>query len=357
MISIDFRLAKNSGIGRYINSISSKLKNKLDTEINILTSGTLKISSSEEKWFSRNIKIRSSYYSIAEQIEIPIKGLFNEFGTIWTPHYNFPVLYNGPKIVTVHDVAHLSLRDLFKSPSKQAYSKFMFRMLKDRADKVICVSNFTKQELIKYTSIDENKIEVVHNGLAEDWQQVIKEQDPHGHPFLLYVGNVKPHKNLKTLIQAFLKIKDKITHDLVLVGQKEGFLTKDKDVDKLVEQAPERIKFTGFISDDDLKQYYSFADLFAFPSLYEGFGYPPLEAMACGTPVLASNKASIPEVCGDAAIYFDPLNTEELSENLITVINNEGLKTDLINKGKQQSKKFTVEDCAQKTANVLKEFI
>lgn len=353
-LSIDYRLHSNSGIGRYLRTIISKITKDDFDEIDLffnLKNG-LDHESIKEGSFNE-VNTNSSIYSLREQLELP-KVISPNTDLLWVPHYNIPVLFKGKMLVTIHDVAHLALPELFRGLHKKIYAKALFFAIEHRADHIICVSEFTKQELIKYTGVSSNKISVIHNGIEDSWYQVKKEKNPESVPYLLYVGNVKPHKNLKTFVQAFLKIKDKIPHNLVLVGKKEGFITGDNEISELVNRSPARIKFTGFIADSILKQYYLHADLFVFPSIYEGFGYPPLEAMACGTPVLASNAASIPEVCGEAAEYFSPYNVEELASKIVNILNKEEYRERLKKKGIKQSMKFRADNTARKTLDLIK---
>jgi len=352
MISIDVRFINDSGIGRYIKSIVPLLPKYLNERIKLLKNHGTHLNNNlrGDDFYYTNIS--SSYYTLFEQFEIPFK-LKNDTSLLWTPHYNFPCLRKGTNVVTVHDLAHLALQDMLGSPLKNFYSRTMFKMLSKKVDKVICVSNFTRNELIKYTDINPDKIEVIYNGLEDYWFNIKKEIPPESSPFLLYVGNIKPHKNLKTLVKSFLHILDKIPHNLILVGKKEGFITEDGEINELVNEAPERIKFTGYISDKKLQQYYAYAEAMIFPSLYEGFGYPPLEAMACGTPVIVSDSASMPEICGDAAYYFDPHDIDELSFKIQNLLFDNELTRNFITKGYSQAKKYRIEECAQETARVI----
>lgn len=352
MISIDVRFINNSGIGRYIKSIVPLLPKYLNVKINLLKNHGTHLNDSLHGENFCNTNIYSSYYTLFEQVEIPLKLVHNST-LLWTPHYNFPCLRGGINVVTVHDLAHLALQDRLGSPLKNFYARTMFKMLSKKVDKVICVSNFTRNELIKYTDINPDKIEVIYNGLEDYWFNIKKEKAPEPSPFLLYVGNIKPHKNLKTLVKSFLQVIEKIPHNLILVGKREGFITGDSEINDLVNEAPERIKFTGYISDKKLQQYYAYAAAMIFPSSYEGFGYPPLEAMACGTPVIASNTASMPEICEDAAYYFEPHDIDELSFKIENLLLDNELTENFISKGYRQAKKYTIEECVQKTARVI----
>ena len=129
----------------------------------------------------------------------------------WSPHYNVPVLYRGKLIVTIHDLAHLALSDFNKAIMKRAYANIMFRLASYKANRIICVSNFTRSELIKYIPcVDQNKIVVIYNAVDEKWRNIKKRKSPHPHPYFVYVGNIKPHKNLHRLIAAYKMVSDNI---------------------------------------------------------------------------------------------------------------------------------------------------
>jgi glycosyltransferase involved in cell wall biosynthesis len=228
-------------------------------------------------------------------------------------------------------------------------------MISKKANKVLTVSEFTKSELVRLTSCKKDNIFVTYNGVDKSWFNVEKKKSPLPGSYILYVGNVKPHKNLNSLIEAFEHIKDQIPHRLVVVGKKEGFITADNDITLKAEKLEDRVHFTGFVNDDLLKQFTVHADAMVFPSLYEGFGLPPLEAMAVGCPVLASEAASIPEVCGEAAIYFDPQNPQEIGGKVVSFLKNIPKREELIVKGKNRAQKFSWEKCAEQTLLVLKE--
>ena len=255
-------------------------------------------------------------YSIREQFEVPWK-LPKNLDVLWCPHYNVPVFYHGRMVVTIHDLAHLALPEINKGFLKQAYAKIMFRMATKKADQIACVSKFTISELKKYVpSVDEKKIHLVYNGVDEKWFSVKKGEPVHDKPYFIYVGNVKPHKNLRRLIEAYKLASPQLKQDLILVGKKEGFINGENSISEFIKGFENRIIFTGYVSDEKLMQYVAQADAMVFPSLYEGFGLPPLEALATGTPVLASNAASIPEVCGDNVTYFDPYSIQSIKDCL-----------------------------------------
>lgn len=322
-ITVDARMINSSGIGTVIKNILKRMI-VLKPEWNFFILGNLLELRKYDFLKQNNVKLISCeapIYSIKEQIEL-IKKIPKETDVMWSPHYNIPIFYKGKLIVTVHDVFHLAMPQFVKGIHKRLYARFMFNMVKYKANKIICVSNFTASELEKYVSIDKNKVEVVYNGIDKEWFNVNLEKPVYDKPYLLYVGNVKPHKNLINLVKAFELIKDKIPHDLIIVGKKEGFITGDKNIFKLTEKMSDRIIFTGYIDDNLLKQYYKQADLFIFPSLYEGFGLPPLESLATGTRVICSDILVLKEICKNMVDYFEPLDIDSISRCIIKNINN-----------------------------------
>ena len=230
------------------------------------------------------------------------------------------------------------------------------------SDMIFTVSEFSKQEIIRYTKADYKKIFVTYNAIDNRRFKIIDSNNflesirkKYGLPekFILFVGNLKPHKNIKNLLLALKHINNL---NLVIVGKKEGFITGDNEITYLIQNSSflqNRVYFTGYVADEEIPVIYNLASLFVFPSLYEGFGFPPLEAMATGTPVVASNAASIPEVCGDAALYFNPLNIENIAENILKVIQDNELKNTLIHKGFDQVAEYSWEKSANKLINVI----
>ena len=318
-ITVDARMINASGIGTVIKNILKRLiQEKNDWHFNII--GKLKELNQFEFTRCANVTLiecNAPIYSIKEQIAL-MRIIPKETDVFWAPHYNIPLLYFGKLVVTVHDVFHLAMPQFVGGIHKRAYAKFMFEMVKRKADHIITVSEFTASELEKYVGIPKERISVIYNGIDEEWFNIRQGKKVHNKPYILYVGNVKPHKNLITLVKAFLQVKDQVDYDLIIVGKKDGFITGDEEICKLVIQEPQRIIFTGYVEDDLLKQYYKQASIFVFPSLYEGFGLPPLEALAAGCPrVLCSNAASLPEICGNMVEYFEAKDTISLKNLLL----------------------------------------
>lgn len=332
-IVIDCRFQTCSGIGRYIREIVSRLIQDANIKFSLIVDDTNIDSEFMEKCKRTNVSFiicRAKMYSVREQLEIPWK--IPSCDIFWALHYNAPVfpVRAKRKIVTIHDVAHLAIaEELRMSIIKKCYAKLFMHTATHYYDVVLTVSQFTKKEILRYETDVADKIKVHTEGVDfvkfqpvtdEVLLQKVREKYRFPERFFLYVGNVKPHKNLKRLIQAYaLLVKHRlIVPELVIVGKSDGFITGEGALGDLISQLnlQDHIFFTGYIDDADMPAVYRMAYAFVFPSLYEGFGLPPLEAMACGCPVIASDAASIPEICGNAARYFSPENIEEIAEAL-----------------------------------------
>ena len=354
-IVIDFRMHKASGIGTYIKSLLPFLVEKFEIVL---------LGNRDEIWgyeWSKSVKVikcKAKIYSIKEQLELPLK--IPKCDIFWSPHYNIPILPIRAKfrVVTIHDAFHLAFCDTLNFMQK-TYAKMIFNQALSRSDIVFSVSEFSRSEILKYTKTDKN-IFIVPNAIDERrfnnrYDSTILEAVAREYKlpenFILFVGNVKPHKNLKNLLFAL----DKTELNLVIVGKKDGFITSDSDIFEIIEKnnLGERIFFTGYVKDTDIAAIYNLAKLFVFPSLYEGFGIPPLEAQACGCPVVCSNVASMPEVCGDSVIYFDPCNVKEMRDKIQMVLNDEILQNELRTKGFENIKRFSWERSAKQIIKTM----
>ena len=334
-----------SGIGTYIRNIVPFLVDVFDITL-LGNNGDIK----KYDW-SKKVKIincHSKIYSIEEQIELYRKA--PPCDVFWSPHYNIPLLPIRAKkgMVTIHDVYHLAFWHTLSLPQK-IYAKFMINQALRRSDVVITVSEFSKREILKYTGTSKD-ITVIYNGINKNFfTEAMSEEKGN---YILYVGNVKPHKNLVRALEAFSLLE---AQDLKfkIVGKKENFITADKEVEKVAQKLGDKVEFTGYVSDNELRELYQRARLFLFPSLYEGFGFPPLEAMSCGCPVIVSNAASLPEVCGDAALYCDPYNPADIAVRIKQLLCNEALQAELRKKGTERVKLFSWERCAHETHEAI----
>lgn len=286
--------------------------------------------------------------------------------SLWMPMHNLPFFHSGKtKItVTIHDLAFKHFAESF--PKKDLLRlNFLTDMAVRNADKIIAISEATKRDILKiYPDISAEKIKVIYHGVSPDVYALDRDLEKEARiqrelglkgNYLLYIGAIQPRKNLKVLIEAFNKLKKDKICDLQLVFAGEKAWLSQETIIK-ANQSPFRddIVMPGKLKFDDLGHLCRGASAFIFPSLYEGFGIPVLEAMAARVPVICSDNSSLPEVGGDAALYFDSGSADDLAEKIKRVLEDEKLRQDLIAKGLKQIKKFSWEKCAQETLDYLK---
>ena len=277
--------------------------------------------------------------------------------------HTLPLFNPKRSVVTVHDLGFEHFPEAYHWADK-FYHKLIIHLIKKSATKIIAVSEFTKQDLIKTYKIPSEKIVVVLNGydndkykLLPDSGGLLKEKYKINFPYVLFVGRLELKKNIPRLIEAFGLFKRKqpeLTHKLVLIGVKGLTFPLIEEQIKKYNLANEII-FPGWIDDADLPIFYNNADLFAFPSLFEGFGIPILEAMACGCPVICSKTTSLPEVAGEAGLMFNPESAEEIAARMEQVLLNLEVQESLRVKGLERVKRFSWRKCAEETLAVLLE--
>lgn len=258
-----------------------------------------------------------------------------------------------PFLLTVHDLARLRFNPDRETIGERILLKLDIREIK-RASHIIAVSQNTKSDLIKYLNIPAEMITVIYNGVNHNIFKPVKSR-LFDEPYILYVGSERARKNLNRLLEAFSTLKEEFKGlKLVKVGTPGRSAQFRRRILKQIESLGinEDVIFVDSATENDLPHYYSAASVFVYPSLYEGFGLPPLEAMACGCPVVTSNNSSLPEVVGDAAITVDPHDVDALTNAMREVLTNDGLREAMIEKGLAQAKRFSWEKTAQETSAV-----
>lgn len=354
-------MINHSGIGTYIKNLIPYLKEEFELS---LLGNTDEIKKHFDTKKLEIIKLNSSIYSPLEQIELPLK--IKNCDIFWSPHFNMPIfpIRAKKKIATIHDLFHFSYANMY-NPLERTYAQYLIRNACQKSELVITVSQFSKSEILRYIKINPDKIKVVYNGVNLNFfkkysQEVLEKFKREIHlpqRFLLYVGNVKPHKNLRRLIIAFKEVS-KIDESiyLVIVGKKEGFIKGDNYLAEFIqkENIGKRIIFTGYLEENKLPLIYNLAIALIFPSLYEGFGLPPLEAMACGCPVIASSIPPLKEIYRDCVYYINPYNIEEIKNSIIELLNNDKLRNTLIEKGSELAKNYSWEKSAKEHINIIK---
>lgn len=265
-------------------------------------------------------------------------------------------LVKSPKryktVLTVHDIAPVLFPETYRK-STLFYSWAMKRALKN-VDAILVPSTATEKDLVEHFSVEPNKIVVTPEGVESEFKpaadkEIAKDLVENEHnfpaPYILYVGTIEPRKNVEALLDAFKGLSPAFPHRLVLVG-KRGWKS-DSTIARIQEM--KRVTWLGYVDSKDLITLYQAADCFVFPSMYEGFGLPPLEAMACGCPVVTSNVSSLPEVVGGAGVLIDPESPSELTSAINRVIGSKSVQDDMSRLGIERAKMFTWEGCAELT--------
>lgn len=367
-IGIDCRIysSKFTGIGRYVHELVSRIA-KLDQ----INKYVLFFNHPEYENFTppapnfKKVLAEAPIYSLREQFHFSRILKKENLDLMHFTHFNAPLFYNGKSIVTIHDLT-LSFYPGRKKRSiihRLGYH-LIFRSTVHKAKKVITISENSKKDLMKLVGTAEEKIQIIYQGVGSEFKKMpanevqkslntLKIKDP----FFLYTGVWRSHKNIPNMIKAFNKIKkhpECKNLKLVMTGNENPLYPEIKETIQECSLVNDVI-FTGLVPEKDLLALYNAAEIYIFPSFYEGFGLPPLEAMACGTPVAASKTSSIPEIAGkDNAVFFDPENYEEMAKKIYTLYKDKELQQKLIKRGFERIKKFDWKKTANETLNLYK---
>ena len=346
-IGIDCQALENqqSGLGRYTEQLLSYFRPP--------TTGHEILS------FKKPSKIGSRTYDrlIWENIYLPKVARKNKVDILHTPAFCMPYIKGRWKaIVTIHDLIGAKFPEHLSFASRCYWSQWL-PYVNRKADLIIADSECTKKDIMELMKVPEHKIRVIYLAADKQFKPCPKndslarcEKYNIPQPYILFLGNVEPRKNLPRLIRSFstLRRKNKIQHSLVIAGSRSW---KYPEIDHVIRETETGafIKFLNYVDEKDLVYLYNGADLFVYPSIYEGFGLPLLEAMQCGVPVLTSNVSSMPEVGGDAVFYINPSNEGELADGIYTILSNTAVMKKLREKGLEQIRKFNWEITAQQT--------
>jgi glycosyltransferase involved in cell wall biosynthesis len=352
LLTIDARMWRASGIGTYLRAVAPRVIERL-AEARICLLGNAAELEREGLCGDPRVEIRDLRAGVYSALEQPL--LFaktpRDTHVFWAPHVNVPVAGPGKLLVTVHDV-------LYADPPPEArprldkalYLKFVMRALKARAAAVICASDFTRAELSRLLGPFSCPVQTIHMAVEAEGFVRPACEPPHPRPYLVFVGNLKPHKNVARLLAAFSLVLARIPHDLVLVGggDPEPFRAP------LTAEAARRVHFVGAPDWQRTRCFVAHAAGLVFVSLYEGFGLPPLEAMAIGVPALVSREASIPEVCADAAIYAEARSVDDIAEGLVRLVTDTQERERLARRGPERARDFDWERSADRTAELVR---
>jgi glycosyltransferase involved in cell wall biosynthesis len=295
-----------------------------------------------------------------DQIAVPWIAKNKKVDIIFNPKLTTPLFGRQKKVFVIHGAEWFVIPETFLWYDRWYFKNFI-PLYYRHADKYISVSETVKKDIVKYTHIDPNKVTPIYHGFDSNLFQVVHDQDhllsvkkryQLPDQFILWTGQLYPPKNFGRLLRGYAAVKDEIPHQLVVAGELRW---KAKGDIQLIEDLDikDRVQFAGWVFHDDLPAFYNLAELFVLPSLYEGFGIPLIEAMACGCPVLTSTTASPPEVVNGSAYLVDPLQVNEIANGIREVLSNIELRKEMIQKGLDRTKFFSWEKCAAEVLAVL----
>lgn len=365
-VAIDTRKLHDFGIGTYVSNLVRGLARLNDdyeytlichpTDVDFVRS----LGANFRAWPDR-----SGNYSLREQFTIPWDVWRTRPDVFHAPHYVLPTLTPGRTVVTIHDCIHLRFPQYLPNRLAHFYARAFLSGAARKAARIITVSEASKRDIMHFLHTPAGRIEVVYNGFDERLsapsavdEARVRDRFQLDAPFVLYAGNIKPHKNVDRLIEAFAQLRQRglDTVKLLIIGDD---ISKYSNLRRLVHrhQLHQQVRFLGFVSTDTLAALYQLAQVFVFPSLYEGFGLPPLEAMANGTPVITSNVSSLPEVVGDAALLIDPMDAGALADAMYRVLTEPELRADLVRRGRERVKAFSWERSVARTRDIYRDVV
>jgi glycosyltransferase involved in cell wall biosynthesis len=363
-IAIDARKLHDFGIGTYVRNLLRELA-RLDGETDyvLICQDADRTLAADLGPNFRAVVARARPYSVREQIELPIELRRARPDVFHEPHYVLPPLTRCRSVVTIHDCIHVMFPQYLPSRLAHSYARTFLWTATRQASRILTVSEASKRDIVRFFNVAPEKIHVIYNAIdprfgippPEEEVERVRERYQLQNPFVLYAGNIKPHKNLERLIEAFHRLRRGRFDDLklLIIGDEiSKYATLRRTVHRL--KLHKHVRFFGFVPDQTLAVLYRLAAVFVFPSLYEGFGLPPLEAMASGTPVVTSNVSSLPEVVGDTAVLVDPHDVDSIVAGLRTVLTDPVRADDMRRKGLERAREFSWERSVAKTLEVYK---
>ncbi len=370
-VAVDYRPVEkhSSGIARYVSELVQRIESYPDLTLWLLSSDPLRPvrrvrpeDRFAEPYLPARIPFPFKKIVRKAHTEPRFAAVFDRVDIVWGTSYVLPTLkkISCKQIVTVHDMAAVYYPETIPEKMLQTLSDLPYHL--DAADAVFVVSEATKVDVVKHFGTDAKKIRVIYNGVSDRFRrldgslEVARNRYRLPKRFFLFVGTVEPRKNLVRLIQAFNRVGKELDQDLVIVGAKGWMASPLFDE---INRSPfrDRIHLTGFVEEVDLPAVYNLADALIYPSLYEGFGIPVVEAMACGTPVVTSNVSALPETANDAAVLVDPLDTDRLAHAMERIVHDEELRASLRAKGLVRARRFSWDASARDVVRCFRDLI
>lgn len=371
-VAIDIRPIRDFGVGTYIRNVV-RILGRLDQQNEFFLIGgrdrVREVGRLPENFkvvpFTASETTYKGYFGFRDVLRHYRCDLVHIPHLLWTP-LHLPC----PYVVTVHDVLDFMYRAEKGGGTKRALHRYCTQIVLNRAARILAVSQFTKKDIQRLFKIPDPRIEVVYNAIDERFRQghatetdreFIAERYQTNYPFILYAGRISPHKNIVRIIEAFSALKTELAKEdkfpdlkLIIIGDE---VSRHPDLRRTVIKSGVQndVRFLGFVPIEVLRTFYDVAKVFVFPSLYEGFGLPPLEAMAHGTPVVTSNTSSLPEVVGAGAVMVNPENVFEIMRAIHRVLVDQSMREKLKLRGYEQVQRFSWEDSVQRILRVYRE--
>ena len=356
-VLFDARTSSWTGVGRYVTGLLSRLMDLSPIDLVVLTSEDFSYYQKIEK-----IYMRFNVLSTRGLFELTFASRRKGIDIIHSPMYVTPLLPSSRLVVTIHDLIPIRMPEVMTGKSRRSMYYLLNKLAVNNADAILVPSSSTKYDVIDIFRCSEGKVHVIPHALDDVFFN-IRSRSSHTckglHPeerYLLGIGNHKPHKNLVKLLKAFAITRKDVESKLVLIGTEDSLSSEIRAIiDKL--GIKKEVFFSGKLTDAELINLYSGALAFIFPSVYEGFGLPPLEAMACGVPVACSNSASLPEVVGDSALLFDPYTVDSIADAIIKITFDQKLRSSLTEKGRRRVRNFSWDSTATNILEVYNKII
>ncbi|HVR95676.1 MAG TPA: glycosyltransferase family 1 protein [Thermoanaerobaculia bacterium] len=361
-IGIDVRKIQDFGIGTYVRNLVRSLA-RIDLENRYLL-----LCRPQDRDLLRDLPVNfqtvpesAPVYSARELLALSWRLYRSKLDLYHSTHYVLPAWVGSPVVVTIHDIIHLLYPDFLPSRLAFLYAQRMIRRSLHRGDRVIAVSQSTKSDLMQYFDVDGGTIQVIHNGVEEAFRHRLPDEELQrwlrnlgiAQPYLLFVGNPKPHKNLDNVVKAYARARHLAVLDapLICVGARTGSEFKIRQRAEYL-GIPDKVRILGHVAQEALPAIYQGASLFLYPTLYEGFGLPVVEAMASGVPVITSNTSALKEIAEGYAYLVDPLDIEGMAKAIASVMADPERRARLAERGARRAQDFDWDLTARKTLDV-----
>jgi len=364
LIGVDARKIKDFGIGSYIRHLLTAIARRQESRDYRFRVYLRRADRDGLPTLPDHFEVvteEAAGYSIAELTRFAWRLFRDRLDLFHATHYVLPPLFASRAVVTIHDIIHLLYPQFLPSRAAHFYARFMIRRALERADRIITVSYNSKRDLTDYFKVPPGRIEVIYNGVSPLFRPDISQEERRRvaekyrlpSPYLLFLGGEKPHKNVQNVLRAFGETRRKrgISHALVLAGPMPGNRARLDALIAALDLAG-RVFETGVVDEEDLPGLYSGADAFLYPTLYEGFGLPVVEAMACGTPVLTSSTSALQEIAGGYAYLVDPMDVGAIAGGIVVLTTDEKIRQDFSELGKKRALDFNWDKAAERTLEV-----